>query len=684
MSLSLLAPLALALGAFVALPIIAHIARQKPKERVPFGAMLLLRRVIKRLRRRRRFKDPLLLLLRLLAVALVALAVAGLRWSYQGGTPEFGGTGRVVLVVDRSLSMSLTDGGSTLLARARADAGTVLDGLPEGTLIGAVAFDDEATTLTDGLTADSTLVRARLDALQPSLGGSNLRQALLEARRLLEGEPGEIFLFSDEAGPVMVPEANEELRRIVEAGSAVVPRRVEARPPRNVAVTGASYGEGIEGGTIEVRVTNFGPDPVEVPCEVSLPDGQVIPFFADLPGEGEALERVTVPREAAGGVGEARCEDGDLPGDDARYFHLPRVGASRVLVVDGDPGDTPIRSEIYFLERALAPWGGGRSGVRPDVTTPVGLLDLDPDEHQVVFLANVSDPRTFAPALSEFVRTGGALVIGAGENVSPDRYNTSLGGLLPAPLRRTEDLAARGELGVPLQAPDSTIELFEPFSRSGRSAFAEVRSRRVVLLEPYQERSEVRTLLTYSGGVPALVEREVGRGRVLLWTSSFDYDWSSLPTQAVFMPLVQRIVGYLGADAGGGAGRIDATVGRPVPIELPDLALQPSVIGPDGQEVPTRLDGTTLLFTPERPGPYSVEIEAVPTLAWVAANLDPLESDVRRYDDVAQAEAAIVPELFTRHVDLSPWLWGGALALLALIGLLSLSLRASPDAEDVA
>ena len=64
MGLSFLAPAALALAAFVALPILAHMARQVPRERRAFGAMLLLDRVVKRLRRRRRLKDPLLLLLR--------------------------------------------------------------------------------------------------------------------------------------------------------------------------------------------------------------------------------------------------------------------------------------------------------------------------------------------------------------------------------------------------------------------------------------------------------------------------------------------------------------------------------------------------------------------------------------------------------------------------------------------
>ena len=90
MALSVLVPGALALGALVALPLLAHLARQSPRERRAFGAMLLLERVVKRLRRRRRVKDPLLLLLRALAVFAVVFAVAGPEWSYPGGVPKFG------------------------------------------------------------------------------------------------------------------------------------------------------------------------------------------------------------------------------------------------------------------------------------------------------------------------------------------------------------------------------------------------------------------------------------------------------------------------------------------------------------------------------------------------------------------------------------------------------------------
>ena len=148
MSLSLLSPLALALSALVALPILAHLSKQISKERRAFGAMLLLERVVKRLRRRRRIKDKWLLWLRGLAMLLVMLAAAGLQFHYPGAVPEFGGSGRVIVVLDRSMSMSINDGGATLLARARGEAHELVSGLPNGTLVGLIAFDANAERMT--------------------------------------------------------------------------------------------------------------------------------------------------------------------------------------------------------------------------------------------------------------------------------------------------------------------------------------------------------------------------------------------------------------------------------------------------------------------------------------------------------------------------------------------------------
>ncbi|MDP6934920.1 MAG: BatA domain-containing protein, partial [Myxococcota bacterium] len=107
MSLGLLGPAALGLLVLVAGPILAHLARQEPVQRIPFGAMLLLARLVKKLRRRRLLRDRLLLLLRVLAVLAIVLAAARPELRWPGGVPEYGRAGAVVVVLDNSLSMDL-------------------------------------------------------------------------------------------------------------------------------------------------------------------------------------------------------------------------------------------------------------------------------------------------------------------------------------------------------------------------------------------------------------------------------------------------------------------------------------------------------------------------------------------------------------------------------------------------
>ena len=129
-----------------------------------------------------------------------------------------------------------------------------------------------------------------------------------------------------------------------------------------------------------------------------------------------------VPRVTDGGIGALTIEDPGLALDNAFYFHLPRVGASRVLVVDGEPGVTTINSEVYFLERALAPFGA-QNETLPDVVGPSGIQNLDSEIHRVVFLANVMDPAPIATSMVDFVRNGGGLMISLGGNVTAERLD---------------------------------------------------------------------------------------------------------------------------------------------------------------------------------------------------------------------------------------------------------------------
>jgi hypothetical protein len=51
----------------------------------------------------------------------------------------------------------------------------------------------------------------------------------------------------------------------------------------------------------------------------------------------------------------------------------------------------------------------------------------------------------------------------------------------------------------------------------------------------------------FTNGAPALVERAIGRGRVLVFASDFDDRWNTLPRSPVFVPLLHEMARYLTA-----------------------------------------------------------------------------------------------------------------------------------------
>ncbi len=707
MNFSLLSGSSLAMSLLVLGPLLAHLASRRPVQRRAFGAMMLLRRVSRKLRRRRRIRDPVLMILRMALVLLMVLAAAHPVLHLPRQPAELGSSGRLVVIVDNSMSMSAPasagaaatgqtqDQSATLLSTARSQAAESIRRLPSGVQVGLVTTaggpgspsgNTGALRLTPTLTDATKRVARMAESIPPTFEATDLTGALRQSRALLAGEPGEVLVFSDEAGPTLLSSSLEEMERLLASGSTVIPRKLTAQNNDNLCIASTQYAEGIEGGSLKVQVLNFGSRQVEATLSVRLPDGREMNAFVDLPAAqepahpsetdlpgppGRAQELFTIPPEVQGGIASVHVLDSGLQQDDYRYFHLPRVGASRVLLVEGDPGASPTRSETYFLERALAPWGGKRSGVTPDIIGPAGMESLDPRRHRVVILANVSEPGPLAADLNAFVRAGGGLVITCGDNILPQRYNSALGSLLPAMFRESRNLVGRNALGVSVQPPDTGVPFFSPFGKKGTGSFALVHFYRLMTFEPLLRDRDSRILLAMENGMPLLLESRVGRGRVLVLAGTVDLAWGNLPVQAVFVPLVQRIIAFLGAQGGESASFHSGTTGQTLSIPLPHRRLSPSVQGPDGNTVPSTVSGGRLLFTPRTPGAFIVHLPGSSPLAMVAVNTPAPESDLRPYGSLKELEASVDPTLFQSQVELGPWLLITALVLLLLQALVA-------------
>ena len=54
-----------------------------------------------------------------------------------------------------------------------------------------------------------------------------------------------------------------------------------------------------------------------------------------------------------------------------------------------------------------------------------------------------------------------------------------------------------------------------------------------------------RVLARYDDGAVAALEKKVGAGRVIVWTSTLDDTWTDIAVKPVFLPLVHQLVRYL-------------------------------------------------------------------------------------------------------------------------------------------
>ena len=556
-----------------ALPLAIHLlSREKPK-RVEFGWLRFVADAHHSQARRLRLRELLVLLMRMLLCALLALAFA---------RPFFGGENVeatlvrlpncAVVVVDVSYSM----GEEGRWSAARERVGVILDELEPGDQVALLAVGAGVRTVV-GRTDEFERVRAAVAALEPTYETTDLGTAFRAAEEMLRGISGAdkvLYLVSDHQASGW-----QRLDRGDRAGAGIAVHLdvVGEGTRENLAVVDAGAREGSGGDTTAVvaRVRHFGTVGQRgVIARLVLDEREVGSRKVDISAGGMVDVVFAVPAARGSRAGWVEVEGDRLAADNRRYFVLPPREQYRVLCVDG--GSAKRGGATYFLERALYPWEEERGKVtRPRVIAPRDLGAAVLKGVDAVFLCDVAGLGSAArQALEGFVHQGGGLVVVAGERGYP-----ALGELLPGRVtgvRRVdveEGFAAFADL-------DYDHPLFVPFRTARHGDFGAVQTFAHAVLE---EGEAAVVLMRFDDGSPALVEHRVGAGQVLVFATSFETGWTDLPRRALFPPFVHQLLRYLSGMEGEG-GPTDFRVGeRPDPdgsaAAVPGIYSVPSRLG---------------------------------------------------------------------------------------------------------
>lgn len=628
--MSFLAPLFLVGLAGLAIPVLLHLIQRERRNVVQFPSLMFIRRIPYQSVQRRRIRHWLLLALRLAALALLVLAFGRPFFRHADvAAAAASGAREVVVLLDRSYSMGEGDRWQRAVAAAQ---GTI-DGLKPADRGTVVLFASNAEVALRS-TADRSRLRGAIAGVTPGAGATRYGPALKLAGSILSESAlprREAILITDfqrtgwqGAEGVRLPD-----------GAELTPVAVGDADAANLAVTPVSLQRSMFSNqqrvAISAGVVNHGTVPMRA-VEVSL----------ELGGRPVQTQRVNVE---PGGSSSVTFEPVTVAERHLRAsVRLPKDALERdnVFHVVVSPDD-PVR--VILAERAGAPRGGSlflsralAVGESPRFELATRAADAlsndDLTRASVIVLNDIAVAASTAQRLTSFVERGGGLLIVAGERAAWSGPPTLLPGVVGGAVDRSAGNPAR--IGA-LEYGHPALEVFRA-PRSGDFAAARFFGYRTVTASP-----GAQILARYDDGAPALLERRTGNGRVLLWTSSIDTFWNDLAVRPVYLPLMHRLMRYLGDYSEPAPWR---TVGEVVDTPVaPRSAGTPEgrvALTPSGQRVALDGEGPEVLELTEQ-GFYEVRAQARDTdpAVVLASNVDLAESDMTALDPKEVAAAAM-------------------------------------------
>ncbi|MEQ1860277.1 MAG: BatA domain-containing protein [Chthoniobacteraceae bacterium] len=532
--MTFLAPLFL-LGALAIIgPILFHLIRRTTREVTPFSTLMFLQPSPPRITKRSRLENLWLLLLRCLALALLALAFGRpfLRETINSHLPAAGEGRRIVLLLDTSASLRREKLWDDLRAKAeeRLRATTPVDEVAIVSFDGAprdvLSFEEWRKARPDERVA---LARQRIGALAPGWSATRLDAALIHSAELLDQPDqrthSEIVVLSD---------LQEGARLDALQGFAwpknvtVTLDPVAAKLHENAGV--AWLPESEEGGagdktTVRLRVTNAAEAKRE---QFKLRWQGGAEFDAYVPA-GKA--RIVRAPEAPAGADRIVLTGDEADFDNTAFLLPPQTAQVPVLFIGAD-ADEDVQGALYYLRRAFPRTARQQVEIvvhRADEAVPAFQLQ----RAQLIVVGAKPGAAALASA-AQFVSGGKFALLPMADAASAQAAAKLLGTALPATEAPTRDYAMLAQI-------DFTHPLFAPFADPRFSDFTKIHfwhHRRLDL----SALKDARVLAKFDSGDPALVQVPLGSGSVVLLATTWRPADSQLALSSKFLPLLHALL----------------------------------------------------------------------------------------------------------------------------------------------
>jgi hypothetical protein len=592
------APWFLAGVAAVGVPIYLHLLKRHSTTPRPFGSLMFFEPRTQSSIKHRRLRYLLLLSLRMALLVLLAIAFAN-PFVMRPAARTSGGR-LVLLVIDDSFSMRA----GSRMNDAKREALSVLASRQSSEPVQVVAIDSQLHVLTPQ-TRDSATARAAVESVQGGDSRSSFAE-LARAVRLVADEARvsvELHLFSDMQRSSMAPTFPE--MAFPDTVTLVLHPAAKLATPNwtveSVTAPGQLWGSPRDAKPTRVQavVASYAA-PAAVRTASLLVNSKVTATkTVQVPAGGRAIVEfpsLDVP------YGFSRCEvridSADaFPEDDGYLFAVERSDPQRVLFIHAA---TDSRSPRYFGD-ALG--SAAESAYALQSVSVEQAVDLSLSKYGFVVLSNLFGlPAPFENSLLGYVRNGGSVLLALGTSAARRGLVPIFGGTIQG----VHDYARESSAGRDqFLSVGDTDRSHASMGKTG--SLSDVKFYYAVNVDP----ADARVVTRLTDHTPLLLDRKIGEGRALLFTSGFDNLTNDFPLHPAFVPFVEQTARYLSGSERPASGRtVDSFFDLRTSREQDrGLTLGVEVIDPDGHR-PLSLNeaATTQSLRLTRAGFYQVRL----------------------------------------------------------------------------
>jgi hypothetical protein len=560
--LGFLAPWFIGGLALLGLPVYVHLLRQYRQKPVPFSSLMFFERRTQSSIKHRRLKYLLLFSLRCLFVLLLALAFAR-PYLHSTTIAKANGGRTTVFAVDNSFSMRQDD----RFANAKKAALEQINAMRADDRGQVISFGGASKLLTD-MTQDKQALRAALAAIEQGDDTSSYAELSRVLRSTSESLKTDIVahVFTDVQKSSLPPSFSDlklddgtklEIHPVVSAPvpnwtveNVEAPRRVfDTKKVRTVAtISGYGTVDAVRKVTLLANGKPLETKQVKVPA-----NGRATVEFLTLDAP-YGLTRCEVQIDSAD----------EFPQDDHWLFSVERADPKPALLVHAE-GDT---ASPLYVRTALE---SSTEAAFTLESLPVNqAANANVPKYAFVILSDPGPlPEKLENALEKYVQGGGSVLMTLGKNAAPGRHLP----LADLQVMGLHTIVPERESTLTVASVDTSYPAFSKAQNWGGVEFYQAAK-----LQLPQASPDLRVAATLSDGSPLFIDRQIGSGHALVFTSALDNIANNLPVEPVWLPFLDQTTHEMG---GIGTAPGNYKVGSFVELRTPrEKGVPVEIVGP--------------------------------------------------------------------------------------------------------